>query len=297
MSLLKRSKFADCVRILRLKQSPKGLFMAAGFLFSDKIRDISSWLELIAGIIIFSLVSSGTFILNDIVDIERDIHHSKKKNRPLAAKRISIKMAVYLSSLLISGGIVGGLFLSKSFGLLLIFYFFWGLLYSHKMKEIVIIDALAVAAGYVMRVVGGNFLLELTSTFWILSCTFFLALLLSLGKRYSELSTLKHKAIYHRKVLSKYTTKLLSQLMILSTSLTIVIYSLFTVMTVKFNGLSKFFLVLTIPVVVFALMYYCYIVFVFKKGQEPEIMVFTEHPIRYAIFVWLVIIITTSCFK
>jgi 4-hydroxybenzoate polyprenyltransferase len=269
---------------MRLYQWTKNLVLFAGVIFTLKFREPAAVLDSIAGFLFFSLAVSGIYLLNDVLDLERDRLHPVKRARPVASGELSVGAATAASLLLLAVGLGGSLWLGLRFGATAVVYAALTLAYSLALKQIVLLDVLSIAAGFVLRAVAGVELMvdragpggePIAISPWLLVCAFFLALFLAIGKRRHELGLLEGEASRHRAALGAYTTRLLDQLVAVVTSATVLAYSIYTIApetSAKFQGRPLHF---TIPFVLYGIFRYLYLMYAEEKGGNPS-----EHLLR-----------------
>jgi 4-hydroxybenzoate polyprenyltransferase len=237
-----------------------------------------------AAFVIFCLLSSAVYLINDIVDVERDRQHPKKKNRPLAAGRITAGGAWTFALILTAAALTGAFILSLQMGALALLYYGMMLLYSFYIKQFIILDVFTIAAGFVIRVVAGTAVINVYLSPWAVMCTGFLALFIALGKRRNEIKVLGSGANNHRQALEEYTLPLLDQMISIVTASTIVTYFLYTFKTGQ--GLDS---VATVPFVLFGLFRYLYLVYNENSGGSPEEIILTDRPLQVDIVLWIVV--------
>ena len=257
--------------LFRIPQWIKNSFVFVPLIFSLNLFDASLLLTTFAAFAVFCLTSSIIYIINDISDIESDRAHPVKKMRPLAAGTISVKQA-YLSLLFLAIPVIVFLpFFKIRFIILLIVFFLLNLLYSLSFKHIVLLDIFSIAAGFMLRVVGGAYAIEVEISSWLILTTMFISLFLAAMKRYSELQLTVNNAdagVTTRKVLSDYSTRLAGQIATVAASAVIISYALYTVSqrTLKIFGNEN--LIYTTPFVVFGIFRYMYLVYINEQGEN-----------------------------
>lgn len=273
---------------LRPRQWSKNLLVFAALLFSiDKI-EISKIAYSTIGFVLFSLVSSTIYIVNDFIDREADRVHPTKRNRPMASGRLkpvvalSVGVAMLLSALLFSW------LLNPLFTLLLALYALLNISYSLYLKHIVIIDLMIIASGFVMRAIAGGLVIKVTLTPWFLLCTLLLSLFLAVGKRRHEIILLKEGNVnaIHRKVLDSYSVPLLDQFTNIVTSATVISYSLFT-----FTSGRTVQLMWTIPFVIYGIFRYLYLIQIRNLGGSPENILFKDKPILITVVLYAISVV------
>ena len=263
--------------LFRVPQWIKNSFVFIPLLFSLNLFNTDLLLTTLAAFIVFCLTSSIIYIINDISDIEADRAHPVKRLRPLAAGTVSVKQA-YISLFLLSIPVLISLpFFNLKFTILLISFFILNLLYSFSFKHIVLLDIFTIAAGFMLRVIGGAFAIEVEISSWLILTTMFLSLFLAGMKRYSELRLTLNQAnndISTRKVLRNYSTRLARQISTVAASAVIICYALYTVSerTIKIFGNEN--LIYTTPFVVFGIFRYMYLVYITEEGENTtQIMI------------------------
>ena len=166
--------------------------------------------------------------MNDIIDLERDKHHPRKKNRPLPAGILTIPESAVIGALCLGFGFFMAFLLDITVAVILFIYLLMNVYYSLWGKNIIVFDTMLIAIGFVLRVLAGAYAIAVRPSSWMLVATFFLALLLGLGKRYNELRVLEGDSANHRQVLEEYSEPFLRQLFAVASSATIVAYALYT---------------------------------------------------------------------
>ncbi|MGI6604851.1 MAG: decaprenyl-phosphate phosphoribosyltransferase [Firmicutes bacterium] len=279
-------RVAAYLRLLRLRQWTKNGFVLAGVLFSGRFTDPGALLAAVVAFLLFSLVSSAGYIFNDIRDREEDRLHPLKRRRPLAAGTVGVGEARVLMGLLLLLALPAGFWFGTLFGLLLTIYFLWSLSYSLWLKKIVLIDLIAVAAGFVLRAAAGAVVVGVGISPWLLICTTLLALFLGLGKRRHELLLLEDGAGAHRAALDDYSPELLNQLLSSVTAATLVSYSIYT-----FTAGHGVYMMLTIPFVLFGLFRYLYLIYRRDLGGSPEEALLGDKQLLGNIILWVIAVL------
>jgi 4-hydroxybenzoate polyprenyltransferase len=273
------------LRSMRPPQWLKNILIFTALVFDEKLFDLESLLITTAGFAILCLISSSVYILNDITDIEADRQHPKKRNRPIASGDLPLSVARWAFILLVVLAFPLALLLSPGFFIILLVYWMLNISYSRYLKHIVIIDVFVLASFYVIRVVAGLTLIEVTRfSPWLYVVTTLLALYIGLGKRRAELSLLSDDAYAHRRVLDGYTLPLLDQYITIVSGTTIVAYSLYTFSAP--NLPDNHAMMLTIPFAIYGILRYLYLVQTKEGGGAPEEELFTDRPLQIAIVVW-----------
>jgi len=194
-------KIKALVRSLRPYQWSKNFFVFAPIIFAQKLLDWQATSQVFAAFCIFCLISGGLYLFNDLLDYEEDRKHPKKSSRPIAAGIISRKAAFITFIILSIFSLSSSLLLRKEFFLIVLAYFIIQILYSLKLKHIVILDIFIISAGFFLRVIAGGLVITVPLSSWLLICTILLALFLSMSKRLHELVLLNANAGEHRLIL------------------------------------------------------------------------------------------------
>jgi len=275
---------------MRPKQWMKNVLIFTALIFDEKLLDLQAFLVTCAGFILFSLVSSSVYLLNDITDVEADRQHPKKKNRPIASGDLNISTARWAVVVLLLVAIALAYILSPGFCLLLLIYLILNLIYSRWLKHIVIIDVFVLASFYVIRVVAGLTLIEVTRfSPWLYVVTTLLALYIGLGKRRAELTLLSDGAQSHRKVLDGYSLPLLDQYITIVSATTVVAYSLYTFSAP--NLPANHAMMLTIPFAIYGILRYLYLIQNKQGGGAPEEELLSDRPLQVTILLWGLVVV------
>lgn len=296
------NRWADRLTLLRPHQWVKNALLLAGYLFAGNFkkplpqatRDLS--LVLLA-LFCFCLLSGSVYVVNDVLDRDKDRAHPVKRNRPVASGRVSITEAVGLA--IISGGL--GLILAAlvSWGNQAFLFFavalaypLWGFAYSFWLKQVIIVDALGVAAGFVLRVIAGCLAIKVDISPWLILCTLLVALFIAFSKRRHELLLMGNNAAATRTVLSAYTPQLLDMFLAITSSMTIMAYSLytFTAPHVLLGERKEPWLMVTIPFVVYGVLRYLFLAYQTETAGAPEQML-RDKPFVINLLLWALTIV------
>jgi 4-hydroxybenzoate polyprenyltransferase len=264
---------------MRLHQWIKNTFVLIPLVFDRQLFSIEPLSRTIIGFFLFCFVSSSVYLINDIMDVEADRKHPKKKSRPIASGELPIPIAIIAAIILVSISVIGGYFLSRSFLLILLIYFLINLAYSLKLKHIPLLDVLIIAAGFVLRVAAGVSIIQVERfSPWLYVVTTVLALFFGLGKRRGELATIQQNNNVQRKVLDGYTIPLLDQLITIISATTIISYSLYTFSAP--NLPDNHAMMLTIPFAIYGIFRYLYLIQVKNEGGAPDELVLSDRPLQ-----------------
>ncbi len=277
------------MRSLRPVQWLKNGFVLAPIVFSGRIGDADAWLRCLLAVAAFCAAASATYLVNDLLDREADRRHPTKRNRPIASGELGVAAAVAAALALVVFAAVAAFALGGWFPALLGGYLALTLLYSALLKELVFVDVLVVAAGFVLRVVGGAIAIDVPVSRWLLLCAYLLALYLALGKRRAELALLGEDAGTHRVVLGHYTLPLVDQAISVVLGATVLAYTLYTLAPETVAKVGSEGLMATVPVVLYGLFRYLYLLHRHELGGSPTLVLLIDRPLLICVVVWLVV--------
>jgi 4-hydroxybenzoate polyprenyltransferase len=273
------------LKTMRPKQWPKNGFLFAALIFDRQLTAPVPFLRTLAGFLLFCLLSSTVYIINDLADVEADRQHPIKRARPIASGKLPTRVAWAVVVILLLVVFPLAYLLSREFALIAFAYFVVNIAYSTLLKHIVIMDVLVLASLYVVRVAAGAALIIVTSfSPWLYVFTTFLALFLGVGKRRAELNLLAENANLTRPVLEGYTLPLLDQLVNIVSSITIITYSLYTFSAPNMPGSHA--MMLTIPFVIYGIFRYLYLIQVRHSGGAPEEVLFSDLPLQITLLLF-----------
>ena len=279
------------LKTMRPRQWPKNfmIFIPLAFTLREYWRPFSSgmWTMLgraIAGFALFCVISGVIYLINDLVDIEKDRLHPKKRFRPLASGALSKTAARIAIGVLLIFALPLSFALDEWFGVVALIYLGMMLAYSYVLKNIVIIDVFTLAAGLVLRALAGAAAIHVPASPWLYVCTVLLALFLGFAKRRHELVLLEGEATNHRLILKEYTPEVLDQMIAVTTASFVMAYSLYTFSAKNLPENNA--MMLTIPFALFVVFRLLYLVHVKGEGGSPEEMMVRDRWLFGAILLW-----------
>ena len=273
------------IQTMRPRQWVKNGLLFIPLIFDKQLTNWPALARVVAGFILFCLLSSLVYIINDLMDLEADRNHPQKRLRPLPSGRLKISTARVAAILLAFIFFIPAVWLSPEFALIGLTYLVLNLAYSAWFKHTPILDVMILASFYVLRVAAGVTLIEVNRfSPWLYVFTTFLALFLGIGKRRAELNLLADGANSHRKALEGYTLPLLDQFILIVCSGTIMTYSLYTFSAP--NLPENHTMMLTIPFVIYGIFRYLYLVQVKQCGGEPEEVLLKDRPLQATIILF-----------
>lgn len=305
----------NTLRLLRPRQWIKNIAVFAAIVFAGEMFNLVSLWKVILAVLVFCGLSSAIYAINDIFDVRKDRLHPFKKFRPLAHGDLSISYALIVAVVLIISSLVVASFVTPAFFILTVAYLFLQLSYSMFLKHIAVIDILAIAAGYILRVYAGEFASGYHISVWLLLTTIAISLFLAVGKRRSELTLISkyseaQKAAV-RKSLSHYSERLLDVYASIFATSTFISYTLFTFLenprgfklslgVLLPDFFPEFFqrkwLMITIIPVVYGLMRYLQDIYEKHEGESPDRVLTSDIPLLTTVVIWIVLVITIIYF-
>lgn len=281
-------KLFKFLRLIRVHQWIKNVFVFVPLLFSLHLFNKEFFLTTLLAFFVFCLASSAIYVINDLVDIEADRAHPRKKNRPLPSGAISKTTAIITASLLLVVVFWLMMYFNTEFIMLLLAFIVLNVLYSFWLKNIVLLDIFSIAAGFSIRVLAGAFAIQVIISSWLLLTTMFISLFLGVMKRRSELMLVsekinqnqiaEEKGTNSRKVLSQYSLNFADQLATVAATGVIVCYALYTVAPRTVSIFHTERLIYTTPFVVFGLFRFMYLEYISGKGENTTRTLATDIP-------------------
>ncbi len=284
------NKVKEFIKLLRVHQWIKNVFIFSPMIFSKNFFNTEDWRKILLTFMGFSLVASSSYVLNDIVDREKDRLHPVKKNRPIASGKISVLEAVFLFIFLFLIGVYISYSVDKGVALFTLSYFFLILLYSLFLKRMVFIDMITIAIGFDIRALVGAYAIRVELSSWLVIDLFLLALFLAATKRRQELIKLKD-ADKHKKVLSYYSLSMIDQIIPILTSTTLISYIIYTLSPKVSTYFGTEYFYLTVPFVVYGIFRYLYIIYNKDTFGDPTYLLIHDWPLILDIILWGISII------
>ena len=272
-------------KAMRPRQWTKNLFIYAALLFDAKLLEPTPFLKTTVGFLIFCLLSSAVYLINDLGDMEADRAHPTKRFRPLASGRLSPRVAIVATVVFVLLCLPAAFWLDWRFGVISAVYLALQIAYTYALKNMVLIDVFCIAAGFVLRVAAGVVLVQARNfSPWLYLTVTLLALFIAVGKRRHELTLLQGKADSHRRILSEYNLRLLDDMMSLVTAATAVTYAFYTFSAP--NLPPNHLMMLTIPFVLYGIFRYQYLIHVRGEGGSPDELLLRDKPLLLDIVLW-----------
>jgi 4-hydroxybenzoate polyprenyltransferase len=281
------ASLADIWRLLRPTQWSKNSVLFAALIFAKHLFEPHDVLVVSLAFVAFCAVASGAYVMNDLRDCERDRQHPLKSQRPLPSGRVSRGTATVLALVLMTAGLAGASALGVGFAVMVGLYLALQIAYTFWLKEVVILDVMAIAAGFVIRAGAGGVVIHVPVSPWLIICTFLLMMFLGFSKRRHELIVLEARATDHRASLKEYSPYFLDQMIAVVTASTVVAYAIYTVSPEVREKLGTDNLYLTIPFVLFGIFRYLYLVHQREEGGNPTQLLLSDRPLQLDLLLWI----------
>lgn len=284
------STLRGLLRSMRLSQWTKNGIVYAGLVFDGKLDQPDLFLRTTLVALCFCLVSSGVYLMNDLVDMEKDRQHPRKRLRPLPSGELNPVVAAVTAVVLAVVGIAGTLWIDPWAGGITGLYLVQNVAYSFYLKNVVIVDVMVLSLGFLLRVIAGVLVVDVSNfSPWLYVCVTLLSLFLGFGKRRHEITLLAGDAATHRASLDHYSVHLLDQLIGLVTTSTLVSYTLYTFEAQ--TALAGWRMLLTVPFVFYFIARYLYLIHVRKLGGAPDELLLKDRPLLINSALWALTVV------
>ncbi len=281
-----KSTWRDAMLLARPQQWVKNGFVLAPLLFSGRVREPLAIGLAGAALLAFCLAASSVYMINDVADRVSDQAHPVKRHRPIAAGRVSVPTALGIGLALAIVAIVLGWAIDSTLVLVLASYLGLNLLYTFRLKHVVILDVFAIAVFFLLRLLAGSVAIDVTPSIWLILCGGLLALFLGFAKRRHELQLLGEESADHRSVLSEYSTEFVDQMSTVLLAVTIVSYIMYTVSTEKVVEIGSYALVYSTGFVLYGVFRYLYLVHQ-RDGGSPTETLLTDRALLVDVVLWV----------
>jgi len=279
------------IRTMRPTQWTKNGFVFAALVFDQQLFQAGPLARVLATFVLLCLAASAIYVINDLVDLERDRLHPRKRQRPLPSGQLPISWAVAAAVILPTAALALSLLITPALTAVLAGYLALHIAYSFWLKNVVLIDVFAIAAGFVLRLVAGIVVIDVASfSPWLYVCAGLLALFLAIGKRRQELLLLAGAAPDVRATYREYNMALLDDMLRLVTTGCVLTYMLYTIEAPTIRG-DGHRMLLTIPFVLYGIFRYLYLIHVRGEGSAPDELLFQDWPLLAAVVLWVASVI------
>jgi 4-hydroxybenzoate polyprenyltransferase len=281
-----RSLALNLLLSLRPSQWTKNLFVFAGLIFDKQLLEPRAVTRAVAAFGVFCALSGVVYLFNDILDRDADRRHPTKAHRPIASGALSAGTAALAAVLLGAGALASAFALGWRFGVVALTFLALLTLYSTSLKHVVILDALTIALGFVLRALGGAVAIDVPFSNWLLLLMLLLALFLALGKRRAEIVSLAGGAHGHRRILAEYSPYLLDQMIGVVTASTVLAYAFYTIDPATVQRFGTDHLLWTVPFPLYGVFRYLYLVHQREGGGDPSDTLLTDRPLLACVALW-----------
>lgn len=282
---------------LRIQHSVKNFLIFLPVVFGRKLFDIPVVVKSIGIFFLFSMASSAAYLVNDVVDIERDKNHPVKRLRPVAVGTLSVRWALVAACLLGSVSMALSFALWAPLGWLILFYLCFNVVYSVILKDVVIVDVFCIGIFFLLRVMVGSIVADVVMSHWIILMVMLLALFVGFGKRRHELTLLKENAQSHRKALEGYNLSFIDRIITVITTSIVIVYLLYTVDTRTVSAFGTDHLIYSVPFVYYGIFRYLYLVHKKGKGGDPVRIFLSDYKLQFSMAAWLAVCIAVIYFR
>ena len=308
MILSTDNKIYHLFRAFRPRQWIKNLVVFAPIIFQGELFDLDNLWKGFSAFVFFSVIASGVYLINDVKDAENDRKHPVKKNRPIASGKVSANLALIVAFTLFAVYIpLAFTNVGRYFGITLCIYLALQLAYTLKLKQVIIVDALTISLGFILRAFAGALAIPLSISSWLVLAIIGTSLLLAFGKRRAERTLLSSQSISKdstRAILKHYPENLLDSMISMSASFAIITYSLFAFQASPEQPLNSVLykilpsilagprlLMITIPIVIYGVARYLYVIYEKKEGESPERVLLSDKPLLFSGVLWIITVI------
>ncbi|HEV7700738.1 MAG TPA: decaprenyl-phosphate phosphoribosyltransferase [Pyrinomonadaceae bacterium] len=272
---------------MRPQEWSKNLLVFSSLIFSRSLTDAANIWITVAGFAVFCAAASGVYLFNDLCDLRQDREHPTKRNRPIASGQLNLNLARVASVTLFMLAGVGAWLLNPAFAGVVAIYVATCLAYSLTLKNIVILDVILIASGFVLRAVSGAVLLNVVASEWLVLCTSMVALLIGFGKRRHELTLLEDAAGNHRPSLGDYSIGFLDAIMNICAGAAVLTYALYTKADDTVARVGSRGMLVTIPFVVYGVFRYLFLIHRREAGGDPVQILFRDRPTMLNLLLWI----------
>jgi 4-hydroxybenzoate polyprenyltransferase len=272
---------------MRPGQWSKNLLVFAALIFGGRLLDAGAVVAATLAFAIFCALSSAGYLFNDVWDRDLDRRHPLKMTRPIASGALSASVAIGAAGALAAAALAAAAWLASTLAVVAAAYVALLVLYSVLLKNVVILDVLTIAGGFVLRAIAGAVAVSVAFSAWLLVCTTLLALFLGLSKRRHELVLLGDGAVDHRRILNEYTPYLLDQMIAVVTASTVTAYAVYAVSPDTAARLGTGRLGVTIPFVLYGIFRYLYLVHQKRGGGSPAALLVADRPLLACVGLWV----------
>lgn len=282
------SKLYVYSKLLRVHQWIKNLFIFTPIFFGGSFLNLDSLVTVVYGFFAFSLAASSIYIINDILDVEFDRLHPKKKKRPIASGAVPVQLAIAISALLFTSACVIAFTIELNFGFLLLTYLVLNLFYTKKLKHIPIVDITCISIGFVIRVLSGGAIADIVISKWLVIMTFLLSLFLAFGKRRDDILLEKDSGNSMRKAIKGYNLEFINSSMMLMAAVLVVGYLMYVISPEITERITNPYFYFSVFFVIIGVLRYLQLTFVMEKTGSPTKIAYNDTFIQLVLVGWVI---------
>jgi 4-hydroxybenzoate polyprenyltransferase len=281
------SNLRGLVLTMRPREWSKNLLVFSSLIFSKSLTDPRNLVVTVAGFAAFCAASSGVYLFNDLCDLKADREHPTKRDRPIASGQLNLNVARFAALTLFAAAGITGWLLNPAFAAVIAVYTITCIGYSLGLKNVVILDVILIATGFVLRAISGAVLINVVASEWLVLCTSMVALLIGFGKRRHELVLLEDAAQNHRKSLGEYSILFLDAVMNICAGAAVLTYALYTKADDTVARVGSHWMLATIPFVVYGVFRYLFLIHRKQAGGDPVHILFHDRPTLLNLLLWI----------
>jgi len=278
--------FADIIKLCRVHQWVKNGFIFLPAFFGQALN-AENGVSLLLGFLCFSFLASAVYIFNDIIDAPDDRLHNEKKDRPIAAGKVSVGTAYGISALLLATSLAGAFMINQLFLVACVVYLIQNLLYSTWLKKFALIDITIISLGFLIRLFSGGVIADVPISNWMYIMAFLLAMLLALGKRRDDLLILKNEGTEVRKAVRGYSLEFVNIISVMLSAITVVAYIMYTLSPEVIARVGNSHVYVTSLFVFLGVLRYLQLALVYENSGSPTLILLKDNPTRLFVLAWL----------
>lgn len=282
---------------LRPEQWIKNLFVFLPLIFGRKLFVFPENIDTLMGFFLLSSASSAAYLINDVIDVERDKLHPVKRLRPVPSGKLASRRAIITAVILGVAAVGLAYLLKKELALVIVMYLTGNMLYSGILKNIVIIDVFCISGFFVLRIAAGSVISDVVMSHWIVIMTALLALFLGFNKRRQEIIMLRKPAFSHQTTVAGYDEYFIDQLISVVTSSIALAYILYTVDARTVMEFGTTHLLYSVPFVYYGIFRYLYLIHIRPEDGDPTRILFSDNKMMVNLALWIVVCIGVIYFR
>lgn len=277
---------ANVIKLFRIHQWIKNGFIFLPAFFAQALN-MENAVPLLLGFLCFSLLASAVYVFNDIVDAPDDRLHAEKKDRPIAAGKLSVSAAYGISAFLVTASLAGAFFIDRLFLIACVVYLIQNILYTTWLKKFALIDITIISLGFLIRLFAGGVVSDVPISSWMYIMAFLLAMLLALGKRRDDLLILKNEGTEVRKAVRGYSLPFVNIISVMLSAITVVAYIMYTLSPEVIARAGSEYVYVTSLFVFLGVLRYLQLALVYENTGSPTLILLKDNPTRLIVLAWL----------